>query len=125
MYSFLKAFLVLMKHELLDFCATYLCEAVSSKLIIINSKTRSFFKNAKNVRCPVLFVSIYEWMICEKLSSESIPLVVLENIYKLNCCFVDFFALLFSLRGSFISALLRSWNVCLCMISPKKPSCDF
>jgi len=41
-------------------------------------------KNAKNVLRPGLLASIFEWMICVKLSSTSIPLVVLDNFYKLN-----------------------------------------
>jgi len=41
-------------HKLLEFCTRYLCEAVSSKLIIIKSKNRSFLKNVKNVLCPAL-----------------------------------------------------------------------
>ena len=41
-------------HKLLNFSTRYLCEAVFSKLIIITSKNRSFFKNVKNVLRPVL-----------------------------------------------------------------------
>jgi len=38
-----------------------------------------------------------------KKSSASIPLVLLDNFYKLNRFFLIFFALLFPLHGSFIT----------------------
>ena len=54
-------------HKLLAFCTPYLLEAALSKLMIIKSKNRSFFKMlgiSFVLRCHV---SIYEWMICVKI----------------------------------------------------------
>jgi len=74
--------------ELLAFRTTYWCEEAFSKLIIVKSENRSFLKNVENVlRCHVL---IYEWMVCEKLSSASIPLVAFDNLHEMNCFLLIF-----------------------------------
>jgi len=52
------------------------------------------------LRC---LVSIYEWMICLKIIKQVLPLAVFDNLHKLNCFLLIFFALLFPLRGSFIT----------------------
>ena len=101
-------------HKLLAFCTTYWCEAALSKLIIIKSKNRSFLKNVENDLRPALS--------CINLRMDdlcaSIPLVVPDNVYKLNCILLLFFALKYPLRGSFSTVQLLSKIVCICMISP-------
>jgi len=47
----------------------------------------------KNEFFSTLLVSAYDWKICEKISSASIPLAVLDNFYKLNCFLLLIFCL--------------------------------
>ena len=52
----------------------------------------NLFEKCCEFTSPALFVSFYEWMICAKISKPINPMVVLDNFYKLNCFFVNFFA---------------------------------
>jgi len=100
--------------KLLAFRTTYLCEEALSKLIIVKSENRYFLKYVENIlRCHV---SIYEWMVCEKLSSASIPLVALDNFHKVN--FVNFFRLAISITWYFYYCRVTFVDCALCIISP-------
>jgi len=94
-----------------------------SILITIKSNHRSFFNSVENILCPPLScMNLRIDDLCKKTASASIPLVVLDNFYKLNCFFLVIFFFvyifvyifriyIFPLHCSFITVCLLSRTV--------------
>jgi len=89
--KWIHSYLWISLHKFLPFGTTYLCEVAFPKLTIIHFKKWSFLilKMLKVLR-PVF--SMNGWYV-KKSSTASIPLVLLDIVYKLNWFLLIFYSL--------------------------------